>query len=465
MRYTTSTLLYQKNWISLNPTTPRGVTSSKAIVVTLVSSNTSKAQAHSRPHPHLPRTIGFTTYSILKRGIFLHIFQLLRKRLIKANPKTAKDAWDTIEAIFQDNKRTRVVALKGELRMIQMGDQQPRDQDDVVTYAINGLSDKYGSLAQIIAHKEPFPDLSTVRSMVSTKEMRIRNKSPSLSTRSVKTLAEVFCVGVPPAWYISCFRLGPADGSLNRYKARLVANGSTQIVGIDVDETFSPVVKPATILMAFNVLNDHPLWVKKAGGVAVTLWAWFQRLQPYAARDALPSAPSLPSLRWIFSMTDLGLLNYFLGGFRTRNTLSRCFFLSQQMVCHRGLQGFYGIGPLHDPGDILMPFNRFVLFILHVLEQPHILALKRILRYVRGIITAGLQLIFIYRHTSFSCIFSMRIVFRLDCPTYTALYFWPIVVFLGQQLLCILVFLNDSLLCLDLVRRPEYRWGVLPMSG
>ncbi|GJU40032.1 ribonuclease H-like domain-containing protein [Tanacetum coccineum] len=35
-----------------------------------------------------------------------------------------------------------------------------------------------------------------------------------------------------------------ADGSLSRYKARLMANGSTQL---DVDETFSPVVKPATI--------------------------------------------------------------------------------------------------------------------------------------------------------------------------------------------------------------------------
>ncbi|GKA53216.1 hypothetical protein Tco_0746531 [Tanacetum coccineum] len=63
-----------------------------------------------------------TADSIVKSWIFLTLSSTLRKRLIKANPKIAKDAWDTIEAIFQDNKRTRVVALKGELRMIQMGD-------------------------------------------------------------------------------------------------------------------------------------------------------------------------------------------------------------------------------------------------------------------------------------------------------------------------------------------------------
>ncbi|GJW47049.1 DNA-directed RNA polymerase III subunit RPC5 [Tanacetum coccineum] len=37
-----------------------------------------------------------------------------------------------------------------------------------------------------------------------------------------------------------------ADGTLSRYKARLVANGSSQQLGVDFDKTFSLVVKPAT---------------------------------------------------------------------------------------------------------------------------------------------------------------------------------------------------------------------------
>ncbi|GKF81790.1 ribonuclease H-like domain-containing protein [Tanacetum coccineum] len=43
------------------------------------------------------------------------------------------------------------------------------------------------------------------------------------------------------------------DASLSRYKALLVANGGTQLQGIYVDDTFSLVVKPTTILMVLSI--------------------------------------------------------------------------------------------------------------------------------------------------------------------------------------------------------------------
>ncbi|GKB81092.1 ribonuclease H-like domain-containing protein [Tanacetum coccineum] len=47
------------------------------------------------------------------------------------------------------------------------------------------------------------------------------------------------------------------NGMLSRYKARLVANGSTQLEGIDVDETFSPVVKPGTIWTVLSLATSR----------------------------------------------------------------------------------------------------------------------------------------------------------------------------------------------------------------
>ncbi|GJY31074.1 ribonuclease H-like domain-containing protein [Tanacetum coccineum] len=52
-----------------------------------------------------------------------------------------------------------------------------------------------------------------------------------------------------------------ADGTLSRYKARLVTNGSSQQLGVDSDETFSPVVKPATIrtVLSLAVSRKWPI--------------------------------------------------------------------------------------------------------------------------------------------------------------------------------------------------------------
>nr|GFB05439.1 ribonuclease H-like domain-containing protein [Tanacetum cinerariifolium] len=53
-------------------------------------------------------------------------------------------------------------------------------------------------------------------------------------------------------------------GMLSHYKARLMANSSAQLEGVDVDKTSSPVVKPekyvVEILDRAHMVNCNPSW-------------------------------------------------------------------------------------------------------------------------------------------------------------------------------------------------------------
>nr|GEY11682.1 hypothetical protein [Tanacetum cinerariifolium] len=219
-----------------------------------------------------------------------------------------------------------------------------------------------------------------------------------------------------------------ADGSLNRYKAHFVANGSSQLAGIDVDETFSPVVKRATIrtVLSLAISRDwpvHQLDVKNDflnGYLSETVYMQ----QPPASFTAFLQR-IITSLHAEFSMTDLGPLNYFLGVSVTRDTFG--MFLSQQKYAIEVLErtGMLTCNPCHTPVDTdsklsadgdpvfdptlyrslagalhYLTFTRpdisyavqQVCLFMHDPREPYFSALKRILRYVRGTLSYGLQL-------------------------------------------------------------------------
>jgi len=291
-----------------------------------------------------------------------------------------------------------------------------------------------------------------------------------------------------------------ADGSLERYKARWVLRGFTQRPSIDYDETFSPVVKPATVRTVLSLAVSrkwpvHQLDVKNAflhGHLSETVYcaqpsgfedssrpdyvchlnrslyglkqaprAWYSRFASFLLQlgfveaktdtslfvyrrgsetaylllyvDDIVLTASSPDLRHRiiaalqreFSMKDLGELHHFLG-MQVQRTASG-LFLSQHWYMLDILEraGMADCKPCATPVDINLKLSadgdpisdatdyrslagalQYLTFTrpdlayavqqvclhMHDPREPHLAALKRILRYVRGTLDLGLHI-------------------------------------------------------------------------
>nr|GEW19944.1 ribonuclease H-like domain-containing protein [Tanacetum cinerariifolium] len=137
-----------------------------------------------------------------------------------------------------------------------------------------------------------------------------------------------------------------ADGTLSRYKARLVANGSTQL---DVKNAFLHGDLDETVYM-YQPPGFRDPEHQNYGDDTTFLLLYVDDIVLTASSNRLLQQ-IIASLHREFSMTDLGALNYFLGISVTRD--SSGMFLSQRKYAMKNLERSHMVGcnPSRTPAD------------------------------------------------------------------------------------------------------------------
>nr|GEV19092.1 hypothetical protein [Tanacetum cinerariifolium] len=98
----------------------------------------------------------------------------------------------------------------------------------------------------------------------------------------------------------------PVDANVVR------SNGGTQVSGIDVDENFSSVVKPATVRTILSwLLLDIVLFISLMSRMPSYMVIYLRRFICIGLKVLLQHI--ITSFYHEFSMTDIGSFNYFLG--------------------------------------------------------------------------------------------------------------------------------------------------------
>jgi hypothetical protein len=291
-----------------------------------------------------------------------------------------------------------------------------------------------------------------------------------------------------------------SDGSLDRYKARWVLRGFTQRPGIDYEETFSPVVKPATVRVVLTLAlsrswpihqldvknaflhgtltetvycqqpsgfvdSSHPNYVcrlnKSLYGLKQAPRAWHHRFASHITSLGFVEAKSdtslfiyrrgddmaflllyvddivltassqsflqriIAALQREFSMTNMGALHHFLGMSVDRRADELFLSQKQYMLDILDRAGMWDCKPCSTPVDTqaklsadgvpvpdpshyrsiagalqYLTFTRpdiayavqHICLFMHDSREPHLTAMKRILRYIQGTLELGFHL-------------------------------------------------------------------------
>ena len=133
-----------------------------------------------------------------------------------------------------------------------------------------------------------------------------------------------------------------ADGSIDRYKARLVARGFTQVAGVDFNETFSPVARLSTVRVMIAVAAAKGLQLHQMDVKSAYLKAELSEEIYMAAPDGLPLKVGHACLlkKGLYGLKQAGrnwynmLTSYLLDREFTASAADPCLFVNRTENVH-----------------------------------------------------------------------------------------------------------------------------------
>ncbi|XP_010446056.1 PREDICTED: uncharacterized protein LOC104728825 [Camelina sativa] len=116
---------------------------------------------------------------LVKMWIYGIVSEELLDTILKEKSQ-ARDLWLQLESLFHDNKEAQILQFENEIRTLEIGDKtvqqychklktlsellsnldSPISDRIMVMHMLNGLSDKFDSIINVIKHQTPFPSFT-----------------------------------------------------------------------------------------------------------------------------------------------------------------------------------------------------------------------------------------------------------------------------------------------------------------